>query len=200
MIEYIRGIVDEVTPTIAIIEASGVGYALNISLNTYTAIQNKKEARLYVYEVIREDAYLLFGFATRTERSIFELLLGVSGVGGQTARMVLSAFTPSDLANIVQTEDVSSLKSVKGIGPKAAQRIIVDLKDKMTSFIGSDGGANGSNNNVATISPLVEEAVQALVVLGFSPAPTQKVVLDIVKQFPTTEVSDIIKKALKMLK
>ncbi len=200
MIEYIRGIVDEVTPTMAVIEASGVGYALNISLNTYTAIQNKKEARLFVYEVIREDAYLLFGFSTRTERSIFELLLGVSGVGGQTARMVLSAFTPSDLANIVQTEDVNSLKSVKGIGPKAAQRIIVDLKDKMDSFIGSDSGIKGDNSNASSISPLVEEAVQALVVLGFSPAPTQKVVLDIVKQSPTTEISDIIKKALKMLK
>ena len=141
MIEYIKGTVDEITPTKAILEASGIGYALNISLNTYTAIQNKKEAKLYVYEVIREDAYLLFGFATRIERDLFELLLGVSGIGGQTARMVLSAFTPADLANIVQTEDVRSLKGVKGIGPKAAQRIIVDLKDKGGSFIGTSGSA-----------------------------------------------------------
>lgn len=200
MIEYIKGIVDEVTPTLAVIEASGVGYALNISLNTYTAIQNKKEAKLFVYEAIREDAYLLFGFATRTEREIFELLLGVSGVGGQTARMVLSAFTPGDLANIVQTEDVRSLKSVKGIGPKAAQRIIVDLKDKMGSFIGAGSGTANGSGTVAATSPLVDEAVQALVVLGFSPAPTQKVVLEIMKESPSTDVSDIIKKALKMLK
>ena len=200
MIEYIRGIVDELTPTQAIIEAkSGVGYALSISLNTYTAIQNKSEVRLFVYEVIREDAYLLFGFATRIERELFELLIGISGVGGQTARMVLSAFTPADLANIVQTEDVRSLKSVKGIGPKAAQRIIVELKDKVNGFMGSgtDVAQGGNNANVA--SPIVDEAVQALAVLGFSPAPTQKVVLQIVKEDPTIPVEGIIKKALKML-
>lgn len=200
MIEYIRGVVDEVTPTMAIIEANGVGYGLSISLNTYTAIQNKKETRLYVYEVIREDAYLLFGFATRIERDLFVLLLSVSGVGGQTARMILSAFTPADLANIVQTEDVRSLKSVKGIGPKAAQRIIVDLKDKMTAFLNTNN-ANADNNNaiVSATSPLVEEAVQALAVLGFAPAPTQKVVMQIVKDAPDTPVEGIIKKALKML-
>ena len=152
MIEYIRGIVDEVTPTQAVIEASGVGYALSISLNTYTAIQNKKEARLFVYEVIREDAYLLFGFATRIERDLFALLLSVSGVGGQTARMILSAFTPADLANIVQTEDARSLKSVKGIGPKAAQRIIVELKDKMTSFMGATSTVSYTHLTLPTIA------------------------------------------------
>lgn len=199
MIEYIRGIVDEVTPTQAVIEASGVGYALSISLNTYTAIQNKKEARLFVYEVIREDAYLLFGFATRIERDLFALLLSVSGVGGQTARMILSAFTPADLANIVQTEDARSLKSVKGIGPKAAQRIIVELKDKMTSFMGATSNEGGTSSNAVAASPLAEEAVQALAVLGFSPVPTQKVVIQIVKEDPNLPVEGIIKKALKML-
>ena len=201
MIEYIRGIVDELTPTQAIIEAkSGVGYALSISLNTYTAIQNKNEVRLFVYEVIREDAYLLFGFATRIERELFELLIGISGVGGQTARMVLSAFTPADLANIVQSEDVRSLKSVKGIGPKAAQRIIVELKDKMTNFMGPGNAANAADGtNVQVASPVVDEAVQALAVLGFSPAPTQKVVMQIVKEDPSIPVEVIIKKALKML-
>lgn len=198
MIEYIKGTVDEITPTKAILEASGIGYALNISLNTYTAIQNKKEAKLYVYEVIREDAYLLFGFATRIERDLFELLLGVSGIGGQTARMVLSAFTPADLANIVQTEDVRSLKGVKGIGPKAAQRIIVDLKDKVASFIGTSGSTSASGEqSVSASSPLVEEAVQALTVLGFSPAPTQKVVMQIVKEAPDTPVEGIIKRPWK---
>lgn len=201
MIEYIRGIVDELTPTQAIIEAkSGVGYALSISLNTYTAIQNKNEVRLFVYEVIREDAYLLFGFATRIERELFELLIGISGVGGQTARMVLSAFTPADLANIVQSEDVRSLKSVKGIGPKAAQRIIVELKDKMTNFMGTSNATNAADGaHVQVASPVVDEAVQALAVLGFSPAPTQKVVMQIVKDDPSIPVEGIIKKTLKML-
>lgn len=201
MIEYIRGIVDELTPTQAVIEAkSGVGYALSISLNTYTAIQNKNEVRLFVYEVIREDAYLLFGFATRTERELFELLISISGVGGQTARMILSAFTPADLANIVQSEDVRSLKSVKGIGPKAAQRIIVELKDKMANFIGSGTASQTAEGaNVTVSSPVVDEAVQALAVLGFSPAPTQKVVMQIVKDDPSIPVEGIIKKALKML-
>ena len=201
MIEYIRGIVDELTPTQAIIEAkSGVGYALRISLNTYTDIQNKNEVRLFVYEVIREDAYLLFGFATRTERELFELLISISGVGGQTARMILSAFTPADLANIVQSEDVRSLKSVKGIGPKAAQRIIVELKDKMTNFMGSGTASQTAEGaNVTVSSPVVDEAVQALAVLGFSPAPTQKVVMQIVKDDPSIPVEGIIKKALKML-
>lgn len=201
MIEYIRGIVDELTPTQAIIEAkSGVGYALSISLNTYTAIQNKNEVRLFVYEVIREDAYLLFGFATRTERELFELLISISGVGGQTARMILSAFTPADLANIVQSEDVRSLKSVKGIGPKAAQRIIVELKDKMANFMGSGTASQTAEGaNVTVSSPVVDEAVQALAVLGFSPAPTKKVVMQIVKDDPSIPVEGIIKKALKML-
>lgn len=201
MIEYIRGIVDELTPTQAIIEAkSGVGYALSISLNTYTAIQNKNEVRLFVYEVIREDAYLLFGFATRTERELFELLISISGVGGQTARMILSAFTPADLANIVQSEDVRSLKSVKGIGPKAAQRIIVELKDKMANFMESGTASQTAEGaNVTVSSPVVDEAVQALAVLGFSPAPTQKVVMQIVKDDPSIPVEGIIKKALKML-
>ena len=199
MIEFIRGNIDDITPTKAVIEANGVGYALNISLNTYTAIQNNKDAKLYVFEVIREDAYTLFGFATHLERDVFELLISVSGVGGQTARMILSAFTPADLANIVQTEDVRSLKSVKGIGPKAAQRIIVDLKDKMTNFIGSSESSGNTSHEVKANSPIIEEAVQALTVLGFAPAPTQKIVIQIVKEEPSIPIEGIIKKALKML-
>ena len=199
MIEFIRGNIDDITPTKAVIEANGVGYAHNISLNTYTAIQSNKDAKLYVFEVIREDAYTLFGFATHLERDLFELLISVSGVGGQTARMILSAFTPADLANIVQTEDVRSLKSVKGIGPKAAQRIIVDLKDKMTNFIGSSESSGNTSPEVKANSPIIEEAVQALTVLGFAPAPTQKIVIQIVKEEPSIPVEGIIKKALKML-
>ena len=200
MIEYIRGIIDELTPTQAVLETNGVGYALSISLNTYTAIQGKNEARLYVYEAIREDAYQLYGFATRQERELFTLLIGVSGIGGQTARMILSALTPADLANIVQASDERALKSVKGIGPKAAQRIIIDLKDKMMNFLGASEGAV-TQEGEAPISNLavVEEAVQALAVLGFAPAPTQKIVKQIVKDDPNIPVEGIIKKALKML-
>lgn len=203
MIEYIRGKVDELAPTLAVIDVSGVGYGLLISLNTYTAIQGKTEARLWVYESIREDAYVLYGFATRAERELFSLLVSVSGVGGQTARMVLSAFTPADLANIVQAEDVRSLKAVKGIGPKAAQRIIVDLKDKVASLTAVGGtSTNGGQESVAAqgaVRQLVDEAVQALTVLGFSPAPAQKVALQIAKSDPTITVEGIIKQALKML-
>ncbi len=200
MIEYIRGNVEDLTPTQTVIETSaGVGYGLGITLNTYTAIQGKEKAKLYVHEVIREDAYLLFGFATKVERDLFQILLSVSGIGGQTARMILSAFTPADLANIVQSEDVRSLKSVKGIGPKAAQRIIVDLKDKIAPFVGASNSGTTTDGGVTVSSAVVDEAVQALAVLGFSPAPTQKVVMQIVKEAPELPVEGIIKKALKML-
>ena len=201
MIEYIRGTVAELTPTQAVIEAHGVGYALLISLNTYSAVQGKAEACLYVYESIREDAYQLYGFSTRQERDIFVLLLGVSGVGGATARMVLSAFTPADLSRIVQTDDVRALKSVKGIGPKAAARILLDLKDKIGIITEAAGGtaATGGSTVDAAHRALADEAVQALSVLGFPPAAAQKVVLEIIKQQPDTAVEGIIKQALKML-
>ncbi len=201
MIEYIRGIVDELTPTQAVIEAHGVGYALSITLNTYTSIQGKGEVRLFVYESIREDAYQLYGFHTREEREIFALLLGVSGVGGQTARMVLSAFTPADIAGIVQNEDVRALKSVKGIGPKAAQRIIVDLSDKMNILLSNAAGGASAAAGAATPADreAVEEAVQALSVLGFPPAAAQKSVLEILKEQPGAAVELLIKEALKRM-
>ena len=199
MIEYVRGIVDELTPTQAVLEAAGVGYALGITLNTYTALQGKSQARLYVYESIREDAYQLYGFFTRDERAFFQLLIDVQGVGPQTARMVLSAFTPVELKNIVLAEDVRMLKSVKGIGPKAAARIVMDLKDKVVALAGNESGGSGKDEAVATAPAVVEEAVQALAVLGFSPAPTHKVVMQIVKDEPALKVEQIIKKALKML-
>lgn len=202
MIEYIRGKVGELTPTFAVIETHGVGYGLLISLNTYTAVQGKEEVRLYVYESIREDAYVLYGFASRDERELFMLLLSVSGVGGQTARMVLSAFTAADFVNIVQNEDVRSLKSVKGIGPKAAQRIIVELKDKVATLAASSNASTGGTTGQAVTGAqkeVIDEAVQALAVLGFAPAPTQKVVVGIVRKDPSVKVEGIIKQALKML-
>ena len=201
MIEYIKGNLDELTPTAAIVEACGVGYQLFISLNTYSAIQGKTETKLYAYEAIREDAHLLYGFATKAERELFLLLISVSGIGGQTARMILSAFTPSELANVIREENVRMLKSVKGIGPKAAQRIIVDLKDKITLAMG-DGGEGGEAPTSAismASRETVDEAVAALTMLGFPPAPTHKVVMQIVKNDATLAVEQIIKMALKML-
>ena len=132
MIEYIRGELTELTPAMAVVEAAGVGYALNISLNTYTGIQGKKEVKLYVHEALqtggRDDSYTLFGFASKQERDLYRLLITVSGVGGNTARMILSSLSPSELCNAIANGDERLLKGVKGIGLKTAQRIIVDLK------------------------------------------------------------------------
>lgn len=200
MIEYIKGALDELTPTFAIVEAAGVGYQLIISLNTYSAIQGKREVRLYAYEVIREDAHLLYGFASKAERELFTLLVSVSGIGGQTARMILSAFTPAELAGIIREENVRALKSVKGIGPKAAQRIIVDLKDKISLDTGTETGMPAGNDaGTAASREVVDEAVAALTMLGFPPAPSQRTVLQIVRNEPSLPVEMIIKQALKML-
>lgn len=200
MIEYIKGALDELTPTFAIVEAAGVGYQLIISLNTYSAIQGKREVRLYAYEVIREDAHLLYGFASKAERELFTLLVSVSGIGGQTARMILSAFTPAELAGIIREENVRALKSVKGIGPKAAQRIIVDLKDKIGLDTGTETGMPAGNDaGTAASREVVDEAVAALTMLGFPPAPSQRTVLQIVRNEPSLPVEMIIKQALKML-
>ncbi len=201
MIEYIRGILDELSPTSAIVEAGGVGYEMLISLNTYTALQGKREVRLFAYEVIREDAHLLYGFATKSERQLFDLLIGISGIGGQTARMVLSAFTPTEFADIIRSEDVKMIKSVKGIGPKAAQRIVVELKDKMALDFGTaDATVQKTGETLTSASrERMEEAVAALTMLGFPPAAGSKVVRQIVKDQPDCPVEQIIKQALKLL-
>lgn len=201
MIEYIRGILDELSPTSAIVEAGGVGYEMLISLNTYTALQGKREVRLFAYEVIREDAHLLYGFATKSERQLFDLLIGISGIGGQTARMVLSAFTPSEFADIIRSEDVKMIKSIKGIGPKAAQRIVVELKDKMALDFGTADATTQKTGETLTSASRerMEEAVAALTMLGFPPAAGSKVVRQIVKDQPDCPVEQIIKQALKLL-
>ena len=202
MIDYLRGIVDELTPASATIECNGVGYFCNISLNTYTAIQGKGEARLFVYEAIREDAWVLIGFATKDERNLFLLLISVSGVGGNTARTILSSFSPAELCEIITTENEKILKTVKGLGTKTAQRIIVELKDKVASLgiQGGGMGAAGKDGGVAIANKEVhDEAIEALKMLGFPPAPVTKVVRQILKDEPDAKVEKVIKMALKML-
>lgn len=197
MIEYIRGELADLSPTQAVVDCGGVGYGLNISLATYSAIQGRREVKLYATEVIREDAYTLWGFATRSEREVFLQLIGVSGIGAALARMVLSALSPGELVEAVSTGNERALKSIKGIGPKAAQRIIVDLKDKVMALDiapTSTGGTTPSVNKEVT-----EEAVAALTMLGFSPAPSQKAVVQILGEEPFLPVEQVIKRALKVL-
>jgi len=197
MIEYLKGEIAEITPAMAVIDCNGVGYGVNISLNTYSAIQSKKNAKLYIYEGIREDAYVLYGFATKQERELFLLLITVSGIGGNTARMILSALSPAELCNVISSGNDKLLKTVKGIGLKTAQRIIVDLKDKInTTGIETVGGDMFPQT---VHSEVHEEAIAALTMLGFPQAPSQKVVTAILKEEPALPVEKVIKLALKRL-
>ena len=201
MIEYIRGGLAELSPATAVMDCNGLGYAVNISLNTYAAIQGKKECKLYIYEAIREDAYVLYGFADKQERELFLLLISVSGIGGNTARMILSALSPAELVNVISTENANLLKTVKGIGLKTAQRVIVDLKDKIKIGTASAGSTIGSLGGMlsAANAQVQEEAIAALTMLGFAQAPSQKVVLAILKEEPDAPVEQVIKLALKRL-
>ena len=200
MIEYIKGELTDLTPAMATVEAAGVGYGLNISLTTFSAIQGKKEVKLYVYEAIREDAYMLYGFYNQKEREMFELLITVSGVGANTARMMLSGMSVSELCSAISTGNARLIQSIKGIGKMTAQRIIVDLRDKIVALgIAEEIPAGGSvaapvNNAVR------DEAVAALTMLGFAPAPTQKVVVQILQDQPTLPVEQVVKLALKQIK
>ena len=198
MIEYLKGELAESTPTMAVVDCNGIGYGVNISLNTYSAIQGKKTVKLYIYEGIREDAYVLYGFSTKQERELFLLLISVSGIGGNTARMILSALSPSELCNVISSGNDKLLKTVKGIGLKTAQRIIVDLKDKIAGV-----DINQASGEVlfpsTTHSEVHEEAVAALTMLGFPQAPSQKVVSAILKEEPALPVEKVIKLALKRL-
>ncbi|MGM9699675.1 MAG: Holliday junction branch migration protein RuvA [Prevotella sp.] len=200
MIEYIKGELTELTPALAVVEAAGVGYGMNISLNTFSAIQGKKEVKLYVYESIREDAHALFGFASKKEREMFLLLITVSGVGPNTARMVLSSMSPAELCDCISTGNERMIKTIKGIGLKTAQRIIVDLRDKIVSLgIAAEIPAGGAIQQPVN-SEVKEEAISALTMLGFSPAPSHKVVMQILKDNPDMPVEQVIKTALKLIK
>ena len=205
MIEYIRGELTDLTPAVAVVEAAGVGYALNISLNTFTAIQNKKEVKLFVAEALvtggRDDSYTLYGFATREERTLYGLLISVSGVGANTARMILSSLTPAELSEAITTGNERLLKGVKGIGLRTAQRIIVDLRDKVASLDLVPEQPGLPLTPAAQINKEVrDEAVGALTMLGFSPAPSAKVVTEILKQQPDLPVEQVVKQALKPIK
>ena len=196
MIEYIKGEIVELTPARLILECGGVGYELNISLTTYSAFNGKTTGKLFVYEVIREDAHLLFGFAERVERELFLLLTSVSGVGPNTARMILSSLPPKELVEAIASKNEAVLTAVKGIGLKTAQRILVDLKNKVKNVEGlapvevAEAPSNGA---------VAEEAVAALVMLGFQKAASQKAVTAILKGSPAMAVEQVIKTALRML-
>lgn len=198
MIEYIKGEIAEITPALAVIDCNGIGYAINISLNTYSAIQGKTKIKLYIHEAIREDAHVLYGFSTKQERELFLLLISVSGIGGNTARMILSALSPAELCNVISSGNDKLLKSVKGIGLKTAQRIIVDLKDKIAST-----GMETVSGSISSLSPanseIHDEAIAALTMLGFAQAPSQKVVSAILKEDSNLSVENVIKLALKRL-
>lgn len=198
MIEYIKGEITEITPALAVIECNGIGYGVNISLNTYSAIQGKQSIKLYIYEAIREDAYVLYGFSTKQERELFLLLITVSGIGGNTARMILSALSPAELCNVISSGNDKLLKTVKGIGLKTAQRIIVDLKDKIATTGGETVTGSAANLSPAH-SEVYDEAIAALTMLGFAQAPSQKVVTAILKEEPSLAVEKVIKLALKRL-
>lgn len=206
MIEYIKGTLTELSPALAVVEACGVGYALNISLTTYTKIQGLKDVKLFVHEQLttggRDDSFTLYGFATKQERELYRMLISVSGIGANTARMMLSSLTPTELCNAIANGDEKIIKSVKGIGLKTAQRVILDLKDKIVStgiaeelHVAKQHSANPSVNTAVK-----DEAVSALTMLGFSPAPSAKVVVEILTAQPDLQVEMVVKEALKRIK
>ena len=193
MIEYICGKVAELTPTYVIIDNNGIGYELNISLSSFSELEGKSETKMLVHEVIREDAHLLFGFTTAGERSLFRELIGVSGVGANTARRILSSIAPAELEQVISGGDDKRLKSVKGVGAKTAQRIIVDLKDKIKP------SGDTLLFQPEPVSEAYDEALAALLMLGFAKPQSQKALQKLFKENPSLKVEQAIKKALTML-
>lgn len=209
MIEYIKGQLTDLNPTYVVIEAAGVGYAINIALPTYSELVGKEgqESRLYITEIIREDAHELFGFFTKGERELFLMLMTVSGIGANTARMIMSAYSAAEIRQIIATGNARALSQVKGLGPKTAQRIIVDLKDKVLKIdLGNEAKGErleamerlGEEASIVD-SAVKQEAISALVMLGFAAAASGKVVDKILKAAPESSVEQVIKQALKML-
>ena len=204
MIEYIKGQLTELNPTYAVLEAAGIGYEINITLPSYSALVDKvnNESKLFVTEIIREDTHDLYGFFTKGERELFLLLMTVSGIGANTARMIMSAFNAGEIRQIIATGNARALAQVKGLGPKTAQRIIVDIKDKVLKI---DLGDDTSDNTPTDMlfpqeeNPIKNEAVSALTMLGFNAAASGKAVDKILRDQPTASVEEVIKVSLKML-
>ena len=193
MYEYISGKIAESSPAHVVIDVNGIGYLLQISLNTFSRLEGKTEAQLFIHENIREDAFSLFGFADPSERDLFRHLISVSGIGANTARMMLSSLTPEELRGAILTDNVNVIKGVKGIGAKTAQRVIVDLKDKL-------GKEPVDQKLFATQDNTIrEEALSALVMLGFAKASAQKALDKLLAQTPTMKVEELIKQALKIM-
>ncbi|OJV40690.1 MAG: Holliday junction DNA helicase RuvA [Bacteroidales bacterium 36-12] len=194
MIDYIKGNVAELNPTYVVIETAGVGYFINIALPVFSTLNGQATAKLFIYEAIREDAYTLFGFMTQTDRQLFLMLISVSGIGANTARMIMSSFSAAEIKQLIATENVRSLSSIKGIGAKTAQRIIVDLKDKIIKLNVS------SDSEISTMpvhNEVRDEALSALLMLGFASGVSQKAIDSILKTQPDITVEQLIKLALK---
>lgn len=195
MIDYIKGTVIELTPTELILECGGIGYSILITLQTYEKLQNSEKAVAYIYHYIREDEELFYGFASKDERELFRLLISVSGIGVASARMMLSSLTSDEIRSAILSEDVNRIKSVKGIGLKSAQRLVLELKDKIIKGEGADSSTLFARENNA----IAEEATTALVMLGFTKPNISKVLPDILKANPSAKVEEVIKAALKKL-
>lgn len=194
MYEYIEGKIAELNPSFVVVETHGIGYFVSISLNTYAQLQGATNCKLFLHQVIREDAHTLFGFSERGEREMFRLLIGVSGVGSTTANMLLSTMHFSEIQQAILVENLAALKAVKGIGLKTAQRIILDLKDKVAKVHFQEG-----SGVLTVVSAVVEEASLALVMLGFNKKLAEKVLQKITKENPTIGVESLVKQALKEL-
>ena len=206
MIAYLRGAYTELTPTAVLVECAGVGYSVAISLTTYTALSGKKEGKILITEIIREDAHLLYGFATAAEQDLFRHLMTVSGVGPNTARIILSSYPPHELTSIITLGQIEPLKAIKGIGLKTAQRILVDLRGKLPALEGDTSPATTISTTTSRgkkVQPLdtttPQEAVSALKMLGYPEASAQKVVRELIASDPTISVEGLIKQSLKLL-
>lgn len=206
MIAYLRGTYTDLSPTTVLVECAGVGYAVAISLTTYAALQGQKEGKILISEVIREDAHLLYGFATSQEQELFRQLLTVSGVGANTARIILSSYPPEELHAIITLGQIEPLKAIKGIGLKTAQRILVDLRGKLPELEGVETPATTiatTTKRGAKVQPIDQatpsEAVAALKMLGYPEAAAQKVVRQLIASDPTISVEELIRQGLKLL-